>query len=43
MTADMLMAAVERAKNKNNAGTKDILKAPDEHVVKALEIASRSI
>jgi len=43
MTADMLISAVDRAKNKNNASTKDILKAPDEHVVKALEIAKGSI
>lgn len=43
MTADMLIKAVDRAKNKNNAGTKQILNAPDEHVVKALEIANRHI
>lgn len=43
MTADMLIKAVDRSKNKNNAGTKDILKALDEHVVRALEIANKGI
>jgi len=43
MTANMLIQAVDRAKNKINNGTKEILKAPDEHVVKALEIANRHI
>jgi len=43
MTADMLMKAVDRSRKRINDGTKQILNAPDEHVVKALEVANRHI
>ena len=43
MTADMLIAAAERAKKQNQQTTKKILEAPDEHVAKALEVANQHI
>ena len=43
LTAQMLMAAVERAKANGQKRTESILNAPDEHVVKALKVANESI
>ena len=39
MTAEMLIAAVDRAKKHIDASTKPMLHLPDEHVVKALDVA----
>ena len=43
MTADMLVKAAERARKSIGEGTKSILGAPDESVVKALAIANQKI
>lgn len=43
MTADMLVKAAERARKSIGEGTKSILSAPDESVVKALAIANEKI
>lgn len=43
MNAQMLMAAVERAKANGQMATESILNAPDEHVVKALKVANENI
>jgi hypothetical protein len=43
MSAQMLMAAVERAKANGQRKTESILKAPDEHVVHALKVANEHI
>lgn len=41
--AQSLIVAAERAKKEHNGSTEAILHTPDEHVVKALEVANRSI
>lgn len=41
--AQSLIVAAERAKKAHNGSTEAILHTPDEHVVKALEVANRSI
>jgi len=43
ITADSLMRAVESAKKENQNQTKVILAEPDEHVVKALQVANEHI
>lgn len=43
MTAQMLIAAVERAKADGQKATKGILDQPDEHVVHALKVANEHI
>jgi hypothetical protein len=43
MNAQMLMAAVERAKANGQKNTESILNAPDEHVVQALKVANENI
>lgn len=43
MTARQLIGMADAAKNSINARTKEILKAPDEHVVRALDIANKHI
>ena len=43
MNAQMLIAAVERAKADSQKATEQILDQPDEHVVHALKIANGSI
>lgn len=43
MTADVLISAVDAAKKRGQKTTETILSAPDEHVVKALEIANNNI
>lgn len=43
MTAKVLMAAVERAKEDGQKATESILDAPDEHVVHALKVANQNI
>ena len=43
MNAQMLIAAVERAKENGQRKTESILNAPDEHVVHALKVASDAI
>ena len=43
MTADMIIAAVKRAHNHGKNETEDMLKLPDEHVAKALDVAKRGI
>jgi hypothetical protein len=43
MNAQMLMAAVERAKANGQKTTESILNAPDEHVVQALKVANENI
>lgn len=43
MTAQMLIAAVERAKANGQKTTESILNAPDEHVVQALKVANENI
>ena len=43
MTAQMLIAAVERAKAEGQKTTESILEQPDEHVVRALKVANENI
>jgi hypothetical protein len=43
MTAQMLIAAVERAKANGQKSTESLLEAPDEHIVKALKVAKENI
>lgn len=43
MTAQMLVAAVERARQTDQKKTESILNAPDEHVVRALKVANEGI
>lgn len=43
MTAQMLIAAVERAKADGQKATESILEQPDEHVVQALKVANENI
>ena len=43
ITAQQLIGMAEAAKRGINGHTKELLKAPDEHVVRALDIASKHI
>lgn len=43
LTAQQLISMADAAKKSINSRTKEILKAPDEHVVRALDVANRHI
>jgi len=43
MTADDMIVAAERAKNRNNKTTEPLLQVPDEAITKALSVANQHI